>query len=136
MRFVLRFAFQHEKCREEGELPLIVLGLFHHERLKRREVVRQFGETLAERAGVFHLRREELHRHRQAGRGEDFFGDAREDILGGVVLPEPLAQNPEEVRLLDAFVAFGEFSRGHSGILPNLCGAVLSVSETSAMIRR
>src|SRR5262249_58229024 len=86
-------------------------------RLERREVVRQPGEAGRQEDGVFQLRGEELDGVGQPGGGEHLFVDALEDLLGGDVLRQALAEDAEQVRLFDVLFPVEGARRGHGAII-------------------
>ena len=112
--YVINIAEQ-EQGRLHAEAQPLALGLAHDECLEGGEVVAQAGEAGREQAGVFQLGGEEADGQGQARGGEDFLADAREHVLGGDVVRQPLAPGPEEVGLLDVLLAVQDGAhRGHA----------------------
>src|SRR5262249_18441723 len=99
----------------KAEAHLPVLGRGDEDRLKRREVVPEPLEAAGQEAAVLDLGGEELDRHGQAGGGQDLLVEAGEDLLGGQVFGDALAEGSEEVRLLDVLLPVEDGAHeGHS----------------------
>src|SRR5437870_5037352 len=63
---------------------------------------------------MFQLGREELNGQRQARRGQDLFVDIGDDVLSGEVAGDPLAEDAEEIDLLNIFFTVQEAAGGHA----------------------
>ena len=96
-------ARQRQESAVERKTTIVLLGAANDERLKGRKVVRQFGESGGELAGVFQFGGEKLDGVREARGGQDFLVDAVEDILRRLSILQAFAQDPEEIGLLDVF---------------------------------
>jgi hypothetical protein len=74
--------------------------------------MRQLEKARRQQSRVLELRPDELHRHGQPRRGQDFLREMIEDLLRRHLVFEPLAHGAEEVRLLDVFLAIENIGHG------------------------